>query len=66
MMLIKHVNIVAKLNTKIMAIMIRPDDKATKIAYKILGVPVAISQGKSKKQKEIDRKMQYEYTARIR
>lgn len=49
-----------------MPVMIRPAGKAKKIAYKILGVPGAIQDKKTAKQKEIDRRLVYDNTARVR
>jgi hypothetical protein len=49
-----------------MATMIRPAGKAKKIAYSILGVPGAIQEKKTAKQKEIDRRLLFENTARVR
>ena len=43
----------------------RPDGKAKKIAYAILGKP-ANQKKKSKKQKEIDKILLFQETARVR
>jgi hypothetical protein len=44
----------------------RQNNKATKIAYKILGVPANIAFKRDKKQKEINRRLVFEETARVR
>ena len=49
-----------------MPIMIRPKSKSTKIAFNILGVPGAIQDKKTAKQKEIDRRLLRDNTARVR
>lgn len=50
----------------IMPAMPRMKDKATKIAYKILGVPANIAARKTPEQKEIDRRLSREDTWRAR
>ena len=48
-------------------VMIREkSSKAKKIAYDILGIPGAIQNKKSARQKEIDRRLQYDRTAMVR
>ena len=49
-----------------MPAMPRIPGKATKIAYKILGVPANIAYKPSKKEKEINRRLIYEETDRAR
>lgn len=44
----------------------RFEAKATKIAYKILGVPPNIAAHKTKKEKKIDKRLVFEETARAR
>lgn len=44
----------------------RLKNKASKIAFDILGVPPALKDKKSHRQKEIDRKLNFDYTSRVR
>ena len=48
------------------AIMPRPQGKAKKIAYKVLGVPPNIADKKTAAQKRRDRMLLKKYTMRIR
>jgi hypothetical protein len=45
---------------------IRTKSKATKIAYKVLGVPLNLQGKKTPKQKEVNKRLIFEETARIR
>jgi hypothetical protein len=47
-----------------MPIMVRPKDKATKLAYRILGKPANIQNDKSAFNKRVKRKLQYEESRR--
>ncbi len=49
-----------------MPAMPRVPGKATKIAYKILGVPPNISYKRTEAQKEIDKQLIFEETIRVR
>lgn len=49
-----------------MPAMPRMSSKATKIAYKILGVPANIRDKKTKKQKELEKLLTAEETVRVR
>lgn len=44
----------------------RMPGKATKIAYKILGVPANMSYRRTKRDKEINRRLIFEETVRVR
>jgi hypothetical protein len=44
----------------------RVKGKTTKIAYKIMGVPANVAHKRSKKEKEINRRLVYEETDRAR
>ncbi len=46
--------------------MLRPDPKATKIAFKILGVPPNLKTKKTKIQKRINHRLLFEETQRVR
>lgn len=49
-----------------MPIMIRPNKKATKIAFKILGVPANLAYKRSPEERKIDKKLLFEATALVR
>lgn len=49
-----------------MPAMPRPKGKATKIAFKILGVPGAIAFKRSKQQDKINKQLLYQETQRVR
>lgn len=44
----------------------RPPGKAKKIAFKILGVPANMREGRSKIKTKIDRRLLFEETSRVR
>lgn len=44
----------------------RPNGKAKKIAYKILGVPPNIAYKRNKQQRKINNRLIYEETMRVR
>lgn len=44
----------------------RPDSKATKIAYAIMGVPANIAFKPNKKQREINERLLFQDTVRVR
>lgn len=49
-----------------MPAMKRPHTKATKIAYKVMGVPANIRHVKTPEEKRINHRLLYEETARVR
>jgi len=49
-----------------MAAMPRPSIKATKIAYKILGVPANFQSKKDRKQRKINRRLNFEEVTFVR
>ncbi len=49
-----------------MTAMVRPKGKATKIAFKILGKPANMQTKKSKKQTKVNKRLEFEETARVR
>lgn len=49
-----------------MPMMPRPSGKATKIAYKILGKPANMESKKPKENDEINQRLLYEETVRVR
>lgn len=49
-----------------MPIMIRPDGKAKKIAFAILGKPANLQDKRSSEQKLLDKKLLYQDTSRVR
>jgi hypothetical protein len=49
-----------------MPVMPRVSKKTTNIAYKILGVPSNIAFKRTKREKEINRRLVFEETARVR
>ena len=49
-----------------MPVMKRLNNKATKIAYKVLGVPLNIKHKKTDQEKRIDYKLRYDETSRVR
>jgi hypothetical protein len=49
-----------------MPAMLRPSKKARKIAYKILGVPANIAYKPNAEQREINRRLIFEETIRVR
>ncbi len=49
-----------------MPTMFRPSSKATKIAYKILGIPPNMEYKRTKEQQEINRRLIFEETIRVR
>jgi hypothetical protein len=44
----------------------RVKNKATKIAYKVMGIPVNIAFKRSKKEREVNRRLNYEESYRAR
>lgn len=49
-----------------MTVMVRPKSKATRIAYKVLGVPSNIAHKRTKREKYINRRLLFEETSRVR
>lgn len=49
-----------------MPAMIRIKGKATRIAYKILGIPENIAHNPTKKEKKINKRLLFEETTRVR
>lgn len=49
-----------------MSVMPRPQTKAKKIAYKILGVPQNIAFKRSPMQKYVNKRLMFEETARVK
>ena len=49
-----------------MPMMLRINPKATKIAYKIMGVPANLRKPRSPEEKEIDRRLIVENTVRVK
>lgn len=49
-----------------MSAMVRPEGKARKIAWAILGVPANMMSKKTKRQREIDAKLRSEESSRLR
>lgn len=49
-----------------MPIMKRLNNKATKIAYKVVGTPANIRHKKTPEEKRIDYKLRYDETSRVR
>lgn len=49
-----------------MPAMPRMSSKSTKIAYKVLGIPANMQSKKTKKQKEMERRLTAEETVRVR
>ena len=49
-----------------MPVMIRPEGKAKKIAYAILGTPANFAVKKTKKQEQIDKALLFQETVRVR
>lgn len=45
---------------------VRPDNKARKIAWAILGEPANMASKKSRQQREVDRRLLQEETSRVR
>ena len=48
-----------------MPIMVRPEGKAKKIAFKIIGTPCNMLKS-SKRKKKTEEKLEYQYTARVK
>jgi hypothetical protein len=49
-----------------MPTMPRSLSKSTKVAYKIMGIPANIAHKRTKKEKEINRRLMFEETSRAR
>ena len=49
-----------------MPVMLRPSLKATKIAFKILGVPAPLRDAKTKDQKRRDKRLKFEDTMMVK
>lgn len=49
-----------------MPVMPRLNNKATKIAYKVVGIPANIKHKKTREEKRIDYKLRYDETSRVR
>lgn len=49
-----------------MPVMIRPDDKAKKIAFKILGKPANFTEKTTRKDNQVNARLVFEETTRMR